>query len=402
MENLNIQIQHKLIEELTNKNKDLKSINSFAESIQRCNDSLQVIETMGQTFKTYFSWDYLDIFLLRENSSEMINWSKTSSVNKTLILNKKDKSNQRVDDIINRVAKTGVPELKNSLDELNSSNADVNSEIAVPLLLNREKVIGVMYSKHRSHNFFNIEHQKMLVTIGSMAASKLVQTKHLEKIKNYQSQLEDYVHIVSHDLKSPLRSINALANWVKEDNYRTLEETSIKNIDLILSTVQHMEKLIVDVLAYSKLDYSTDEDKNVDLNQVVEEVVDTLCCPENISISVQNRMPIIRGDKIKFSQVFQNLIGNAILAIDKPQGKIEISSKTTESEYEFSVSDNGVGIEERYFEKIFQVFQSLDDEKKSSGVGLSIIKKIVTHYGGRIWLESEKTKGTTFYFTLPR
>lgn len=402
MESLNIQIQHKLIEELTNKNSNLKFINSFAELIQNCDESNQIIEIINQSLKAYFPSSFFDIFLLNANDCFINDLVKPVEIEDLVYANGNNKPYIQDNELVLKVANSGIAVLTNSSEKSLSTTSKINSQIAVPLLLNKEKTIGVLCSHHSQKDFFSKEHQNMLITVGSMAASKLMQIWHLEKIKKYQNQLEDYVHIVSHDLKSPLRSIDALANWVKEDNINTLDKGSIKNLDLILNTVHNMDRLIVDVLTYSKLDYLVNDYENVDIQSTVLQVIKSVYSPEHVSINIIDEMPVIKGNKTKFNQIFQNLIVNAIAAIDKPLGEINIGCKTFEDHYEFSISDNGVGIDKKYFEKIFKVFQSLDEQKKSSGVGLSIVKKIVNNYGGRVWLESKKDEFTTFFFTFPK
>jgi len=116
--------------------------------------------------------------------------------------------------------------------------------------------------------------------------------------------------------------------------------------------------------------------------------------------NINFNLPIIKGDKTKLQQLFQNLICNAIKFNDKEKGIIEINVKEIDSHYEFSVKDNGMGIDKKYHDNIFNIFHSLNNSKESTGIGLSIVKKVVDLYKGEIWLESAPNKGTTFYFTL--
>jgi two-component system, LuxR family, sensor kinase FixL len=140
------------------------------------------------------------------------------------------------------------------------------------------------------------------------------------------------------------------------------------------------------------------------LNKVIKEIIELLSPPENIKIIVNTELPTIKGEIIYIEQIYQNLISNAIKFMDKPEGEINISCSSQEDFWEFSVSDNGAGIDEKYFNKIFMIFQTLQprDKFESTGIGLSIVKKIVETNGGKIWLESAINKGTTFYFTLPK
>ena len=125
--------------------------------------------------------------------------------------------------------------------------------------------------------------------------------------------------------------------------------------------------------------------------------------PENIKIIVKNKLPTIRDEQTRIEQVLLDLLNNAIKYMDKPQGKIKIDCVEADDFWQFSIADNGPGIEEKYFDKIFQIFQSLAprDEVDSTGIGLTVVKKIIEASGGQIWLESKVGQGSTFFFTLP-
>ena len=142
----------------------------------------------------------------------------------------------------------------------------------------------------------------------------------------------------------------------------------------------------------------------VDLNQLVREVIDLLAPPENIAVSIGNSLPTVMAEPTRIQQVFQNLLSNAIKYMNKPEGEIRIACAAEGRQWKFSITDNGPGIDQQHFEKIFQLFQTLAprDRVESTGVGLALVKKIVEMYGGRIWVESTVGRGSTFFFTLPR
>lgn len=224
----------------------------------------------------------------------------------------------------------------------------------------------------------------------------------LKNLEKSNDELHEYAHIVSHDLKSPLRSIFALVSWIKEDNLAILNQSSLENIALIESTLEKMELLISDILNYSSTGSNVEETDFVDLNEVVKDIHQLLFVPEHITLNVLNELPIIQGDKTKFQQLFQNLLSNAIKYNDKKQGLITIDVQEKKKHFQFAIKDNGMGIDKDYHDKIFNIFHSLNPDKESSGIGLSIVKKIVHLYQGKIWLESMPGKGTTFYFTLKK
>lgn len=224
----------------------------------------------------------------------------------------------------------------------------------------------------------------------------------LQRLEKSNDELQEYAHVVSHDLKSPLRSIYALVEWIKEDNLQKLDSESLRNLSLIETTLEKMEHLISDVLAYSTITSEDLKNESVDLNHTIKEVCELVMIPQHISVKVKRKLPIVQADNIRMRQIFQNLIGNAVRYIDKEKGLIEIDVKRKGENYVFSLKDNGIGIKEEYHHKIFKMFQSLNTERDSTGIGLSIVKKIVVSYGGSLWLESKEGEGTTFYFTLPK
>lgn len=224
----------------------------------------------------------------------------------------------------------------------------------------------------------------------------------LGKLEKSNEELEEYAHVVSHDLKSPLRSIYALVDWIKEDNIDTFSEETAQNFSLINLTLEKMEHLISDVLDYSSVTSENRSNIDVDLDKVVEDILQILYVPEHITINCNAKFPSIKGNRARLQQLFQNLISNAIRYTDKDDGLIDIDCKELEAYYQFSIKDNGIGIAPKHHEKIFKIFQSLHQDKESTGVGLSIVKKIVESYQGQIWLESALGTGTTFYFTLKK
>jgi len=233
---------------------------------------------------------------------------------------------------------------------------------------------------------------------------KLQQQKEtlLAELEKSNNELQEYAHVVSHDLKSPLRSIYALVSWLKEDNQDKFDATSVNNLTLIENTLEKMEQLITDILNYSSVGISNNDFKEVDLNEVLKGLQDLIYFPAHLDFRITNKLPVVYGDRIKLQQLFQNLISNAIKFSDKERGIIEISSKEQADSYEFSVRDNGMGIEEKYHKKIFEVFQSLNKTNTSSGIGLSIVKKVVNLHRGNVWIESTPGEGTVFHFTLKK
>lgn len=222
-------------------------------------------------------------------------------------------------------------------------------------------------------------------------------------MENINQELKDFASIVSHDLKAPLRAIKTLANWISTDYADKLDQDGIEQFNLLSSKVDWMYQLIEGVLEYSRVGRVKEEQVRVNLHELVPKIIEMVSPPENILIAVENELPTIKCEQTRITQVFQNLLSNAIKYIDNPKGHIKIGCVREDGFWKFSIADNGPGIEEKHFDKIFRIFQTLSsrDKSGSTGVGLSIIKKIVELYGGRIWVESEVGEGSTFFFTLP-
>ncbi|MFX1513249.1 MAG: PAS domain S-box protein, partial [Promethearchaeota archaeon] len=226
----------------------------------------------------------------------------------------------------------------------------------------------------------------------------------LAELKKTNMELRDFVSIASHDLKAPLRGIRNLAEILVTDHADKIDEEGKNILNLLINRVTRMYGLIEGILAYSRIGRISEEFIEVNLNELLLEVIDLLAPPENIKIEFVSELPTIWAQKTCILQIFQNLLDNAIKFNDKPEGNIQINFEDKGEDWEFSVNDNGSGIEARYFEKIFQIFQTLPtrDEQENIGIGLTIVQRIIEMYGGTIWVDSTVGSGSTFSFTLPK
>lgn len=296
--------------------------------------------------------------------------------------------------------------IKISSDELFEANQKLREESQGLKEINRD-LQSVLNSMNLEYKFIaNTEKLNSTDYVKEQAAEIIrINLQREELLKNLEKQnqaLNEYAHVVSHDLKAPLRSIDTLINWFKEDNADLLSEDNKKSLDLILSSVEKMDSLIKGILNYSTIDNEEINDQIIDLNYSIDEIIRTIPIPKHIELTLKNEMPKVFGNDFRFKQLFQNLIQNAIKYNDKQKGFVEIGCIEKEKEFEFYVKDNGIGIKERYQAKIFVLFSKLENTDQSSGIGLSIVKKIIDLYGGKIWLTSKVGTGTTFYFTLPK
>ncbi|MEO5340872.1 MAG: ATP-binding protein [Magnetococcus sp. MYC-9] len=233
----------------------------------------------------------------------------------------------------------------------------------------------------------------------------------IRELERTNQELQQFAYIVSHDLKAPLRAINSLVQWIAEDYGALFDEDGREQLDLLQGRVRRMDQLIEGVLHYSRIGRVREEMVPVNLNKLVTEVIDLLAPPPHITVRLLSRLPVVVCEKVRIGQVFQNLISNAIKFMDKPQGEITITCVEQDPLFRFWVRDNGPGIAPKDHERIFQIFQTLHagDAYGSTGIGLTLVKKIVELHGGEVRVVSplpgddhgQVVPGTLFEFTLP-
>jgi len=226
----------------------------------------------------------------------------------------------------------------------------------------------------------------------------------IRKLTTANRDLVDFAHIAAHDLKAPLRGIGSIAGIVCAEYDDVLDEQGRELLQMLVGRASRMYTHIDSILQYSKIGRSVEKSQKINTHELIEEVITSIAPPRNIEMLISKRLPTVECDKTLMIQIFQNLLDNAIKYMDKPQGQIKVDCVKQERFWKFSVADNGCGIAEKYFDKIFKMFQTLNsrDEIESTGIGLSAVKKIVETLGGRIWVESQVGHGATFFFTLPR
>jgi len=226
----------------------------------------------------------------------------------------------------------------------------------------------------------------------------------IRELSRSNKELQEFAYIAAHDLKTPLRGIGTLADWLSTDYADKFDEQGKEQVRMLVSRAKRMSALIDNIMQYSRLGHNDQEKQQVDLNTVLSEVIVSIAPPENIEITIENELPTLMCTKKHIVQVFQNLLGNAVKYMDKPKGKIQVGCIPEDGFWKFSVADNGPGINQKYSEKIFRIFQTLSprDKTENTGIGLSIAKKIIELNAGNIWVESELGRGSTFFFTLPK
>lgn len=297
-----------------------------------------------------------------------------------------------------------------SSEEMRELNAKLTHEttehkMAMQKLLETVKLLDLNF-KSSDENLSN-----NIIEVADIIKTESAKRKHAEKslkqnVKNLEKinkDLDQFAYVVSHDLKAPLRAIASLAEWIEEDSSDNISDDTKRNLTLLRGRVQRMENLIHGILAYTKASKLKGETQIISSSTFIQEIIDILHPPPSIEVKFSGDWPEIETDTIRFHQVISNLISNSIKYIDKPKGIIRINNIVLEQCCQITIEDNGPGIEEEYHQKIFQIFQTLSsrDQVESTGIGLSIVKKIVEEQGGKIWVDSIPGKGTSFTFTWP-
>ncbi|HBZ72533.1 MAG TPA: hypothetical protein DEP35_23470 [Deltaproteobacteria bacterium] len=222
------------------------------------------------------------------------------------------------------------------------------------------------------------------------------------RLERSNRELDEFAHVVSHDLKAPLHGIASLAAWIQEDSGSALPEASRGHFGMLIERVMRMSALIDGILDYSRVGWVAHSLEWVDVTAIVREVADSLALPSGVRIDIESQLPEVVHDRAQLTQIFQNLIGNAIEHMGRPSGVIVVSGTDRGDHVEYAVSDDGIGIAPRHHERIFKMFQSLRSDRKGTGIGLAVVKKIAERRGGRVWVESKLGEGTTFRFTVPK
>jgi len=223
----------------------------------------------------------------------------------------------------------------------------------------------------------------------------------INELTKKNKELDQFAHIVSHDMKAPLRGIDNVVSWIEEDHKEELTPKVTEYLHLIKGRVVRGESLIRGLLTYARVGKEKESEENIDTRTLLEEVLENFSLKPGASITISKELPVIYSVKLPLLQVFSNLVSNALKYNDKINGVIKVYHKEYPDHWEFFVSDNGPGISKNYHEKIFMIFQTLKerDSFESTGVGLAIVKKVLDSRGEEIKLESETGKGSIFSFT---
>ncbi|ADY29065.1 MULTISPECIES: sensor histidine kinase [Cellulophaga] len=270
------------------------------------------------------------------------------------------------------------------------------------LNLNLDNTEDIVHSKQNI-----VSAQKLAKHISKQAEHIALVTKEKDNlVKDLEEQnksLNNYAHVVSHDLKSPMRNINTLMSWIVEEEKHKFTQDSINNCDLISQNLVKMDKLVSGILKHATIGNNEEAKSNVNISLLLKDIKSTIYIPKNVTIKVADNLPTLFLDKYRLEQLFMNLLTNAVKATEHLEnGIVNVDVLEKPNYWQFSIKDNGKGIPQKYLNKIFEMFKKLDNDVESNGIGLALVEKIVTFYGGKIWVDSKEDEGTVFYFTIKK
>jgi PAS domain S-box-containing protein len=280
-------------------------------------------------------------------------------------------------------------------------------------MISKDRTIGVLSVQSYGREAYSEDHLTLLGSIANVAGIAIEKANlYLETVNKSQEiearnkELDDFTYVVSHDLKEPLISVEGFAKMIKHDYLHLFDAAGQDYLQSIVDSCSHMKRLIDELLVLSRISKVVEKKARIDLSKLVAEVLEELrfsIRERKAEIVLAERLPEVVVVDTHLRIVFRNLISNALKFCDKPIPRIDIGASAAPDFTTVYVGDNGIGIEEAYFEKIFLIFQRLHrkEEYEGAGAGLAIVKKIVESQGGRIWVESRSGQGSTFYFTIP-
>jgi PAS domain S-box-containing protein len=286
-------------------------------------------------------------------------------------------------------------------------------KIVAPMIM-KEKVLGLMVIEVDGTDSYSEIHKNLLQTIAHQAGiafeKALLYQETVEKsheIQRRNRELDDFTYVVSHDLKEPLISIEGYSKILLADYQNVLHEDGQELLTSITQSCHRMKNLINELLTLSRVGRLTESMMSVSIDSVLKEILEDLeytIKKRNVLINFPDNLPLVHGNRVHLVVLFRNLLVNGIKFNTAERPVITIDWKEEDAMYQFSVSDNGIGIDQDYFDQIFVIFHRLryDSNYEGTGAGLTIVRKIVETHGGKIWLDSMVGKGTTFYFTLPK
>lgn len=305
-----------------------------------------------------------------------------------------------------RMQESGVHEIPDAPVEAIA----LRSFLALPVIGRKDRLLGVLAFGHPRPSAFSNETERLLAGVASTAAIAMDNARLFDEaraliaaLEKSNRELDQFAYVASHDLKAPLRGIANLSQWIEDDLGERIDDQARQHLHLLRGRVIRLENLIGGILAYSRAGRDNTERVSIDVAALVGEVWELVAPPTTARLAVEPPLPQLKTSRVQLQQVMMNLIGNALKYNADRELTVTVSARRVGRRWEFSVADDGVGIAPEFADKIWGLFQTLErrDKVESTGIGLSVVRKIVESQGGNAWLSTEPRRGALFHFTWP-
>jgi len=396
-------------QEITNQLQRLRVLYELAHQLAATLDQKEILEAVSNSVKRVLPHQAFAIYLYDEQTPDVLR--------QMIKINGKEEVDYIFEPHLVKLNDTKMElertVIQNRHIEDQPGNWNIPHKIVAPMIM-KDKVLGLMVLQADGTDSYSETHKDLLQTIAHQAGmaiekallhQEIVEKSH--EIERQNRELDDFTYVVSHDLKEPLISVEGYSKILLQDYQDVVAEDGLELLSSITQSCNRMKNLINELLTLSRVGRLTESMTAVSTNSVLREIIEDLeytIKKRDVSVQLPEELPEVRGNRVHLVVLFRNLISNGIKFNTSDKPLIKIDWQEEDSMYRFSITDNGVGIEKEFFDKIFVIFQRIRSNipYEGTGAGLTIVKKIVETHGGRIWLDSTVGKGTTFYFTLPK
>jgi PAS domain S-box-containing protein len=412
--------REKLINELEEKNRETETLRESLASIVGTFEFSEIIQRVLDQIQLVVPYDSASIWRLEDGAQILIGERGLPgevSRNLEFSIDEKNHAFRLFSGELPYIISTDVQaELPRFQQEPHNY---IRSWLGVPLKA-RGRIIGLIALDGRRKNQFNVHHAELAVTFADQVAIALenarlysdlqadlaIRQNLISELEAKNAELERFTYTVSHDLKSPLFTIRGFLGYLEQDALAGNHARMKSDMQRITDATEKMQQLLNDLLELSRVGRLRNEPEHIPFEDLVREAVELVhgrIMQHGVEVHIDPNMPVVYGDRPRLVEVVQNLVDNAAKFMgDQPNPRIEVGwSGEEDGKHVFYVRDNGMGISPEHHERVFGLFNKLDVKAEGTGIGLALVRRIVEVHGGRIWVESEAGKGSTFYFTLP-
>jgi PAS domain S-box-containing protein len=410
--------QADLIGVMTKRTIQLQTAAEVSRAASSILDTNKLLPTVAELIRNHFDYYYVGIFLVDGSKKWAILSAATGEMGKQMLV-----TGHRLEVadssmigwcISHGQARIALDVGEDAVRFKNPYLPLTRSEMALPLITHGE-VIGAMTIQSKSPSAFSRVDITALQTMADQIANAIEnaglfteRTSLISELEKRNAELEQFTYTVSHDLRSPLVTIRGFLGYLHQDAVSGDLTRFDKDMNRIANAVDKMQVLLNDLLELSRVGRIMNPPEKTPFDQIVKETIDLMMGPldeRKVNVDIQENLPTIYGDRTRLLEVMQNLIDNAIKFMgDQPDPRIEIGTSgfdEKDNKPVFFVRDNGIGIDPQYHKRIFGLFNRLDPTTEGTGIGLTLVRRIIEVHGGRIWVESQLGSGATFLFTLP-